>query len=101
MPRHPRHCGRSRDAWSRLRALCVDARLSPAILPRHLMTDWVVLTRPDCTLCEEFVAELAALLGPEEAARVRLVDVDADADTCRKYGTRIPVLLADGDFVCH
>lgn len=65
------------------------------------MPNWIVLTRANCTLCDEFAAELAALLGPEEAARVRLVDVDDDTETRRRYGTRIPVLLADGEFVCQ
>jgi hypothetical protein len=45
--------------------------------------------------------DLAAILGPDEMSRVQLVDVDADPETRRKYGTRIPVLLADGDMVCH
>lgn len=44
--------------------------------------------------------ELAALLGPKEAARVRVVDIDADPELERKYSSRIPVLTADGDFVC-
>lgn len=65
------------------------------------MPEWVLLTRDGCTLCEEFMDELAGLLGPAEAARVRLVDVDVDSETRRKYGARIPVLLADGEMVCH
>jgi hypothetical protein len=65
------------------------------------MTAWVVYTRPGCTLCDEFLEEFAHLLGPAEASRVALVDVDSDADLQRKYGTRIPVLTADGEFVCN
>jgi predicted thioredoxin/glutaredoxin len=65
------------------------------------MTEWTLLTRHGCTLCEEFIEELAAVLGATEAARVRVVDIDPDPELSRKYGTRIPVLLADGDFVCQ
>lgn len=64
------------------------------------MVQWTVLSRPDCSLCEQLLAELAELLGPAEAARVRVVDVDHDPALARKYGQRIPVLLADGEFVC-
>jgi hypothetical protein len=28
------------------------------------------------------------------------VDIDQDPQLARKYGQRIPVLLADGEFVC-
>ena len=40
------------------------------------------------------------LLGPAEAARVSVVDIDQDPELERKYGARIPVLTADGEFVC-
>jgi len=62
--------------------------------------EWTVLSRPDCSLCEQLLAELAEMLGPAESARVRIVDVDQDPALVRKYGQRIPVLLADGEFVC-
>jgi len=46
------------------------------------------------------LAELADFLGPDEAGRVQLVDISDDPELERKYRTRIPVLTADGDFVC-
>jgi hypothetical protein len=64
------------------------------------MPRWTICSRPECGLCEEFLLELAAVLGPEAAAGVTVVDVDTDPDLARKYGQRIPVLLADGEFVC-
>lgn len=64
-------------------------------------TEWTLLTRQGCTLCDEFIEELATLLGPEESSRVRVVDIDSDAVLGRRYGARIPVLLADGEFVCQ
>jgi thioredoxin reductase (NADPH) len=64
------------------------------------MTTWTVLSRAECSLCEQLLTELAEELSPAEAARVSVVDVDADPELVRKYGHRVPVLLADGDFVC-
>jgi hypothetical protein len=64
------------------------------------MVHWTVLSRPDCSLCEQLLAELAEVLSPAEAARVSVVDVDQDPALAGKYGHRIPVLLADGEFVC-
>ena len=60
---------------------------------------WVVYSRQSCALCEEFLIELAAILG-ERAELVRVIDIDSDAELTRKYGDRIPVLTVDGDFVC-
>jgi len=64
------------------------------------MTTWTVLSRAECSLCEHLLAELAEELPPAEAAQVAVVDVDQDPELVRKYGHRVPVLLADGDFVC-
>jgi hypothetical protein len=64
------------------------------------MVQWTVLSRPECSLCEQLLAELAEVLSPAEAARVTVVDIDQDPALARKYGHRIPVLLADGEFVC-
>ena len=64
------------------------------------MTSWTVLSRPECSLCEQLLTELAEELSPAEAAQVRVLDVDQDPELTRKYGHRVPVLLADDDFVC-
>ena len=31
---------------------------------------------------------------------MQVVDIDGQPELERKYGTRIPVLMADGEFVC-
>ena len=62
------------------------------------MPQWTVYSRADCSLCERMLDELVELLGPD--AVVQVVDIDGDPELVRKYGTRIPVLLADGEFVC-
>jgi Glutaredoxin-like domain (DUF836) len=65
-----------------------------------VVSTWTVYSRPDCSLCEEFLLDLATALGPEAASGVTVVDIDTDPELARKYGQRIPVLLADGEFVC-
>jgi len=64
------------------------------------MPQWTVYSRAGCSLCEHMLEELAELLGPQAAAAVQVVDIEGDPELERKYGTRIPVLLADGEFVC-
>ena len=64
------------------------------------MPQWTVFTRPGCTLCESFMTDLADMLGPAESATVEVVDISDDSELVARYGTKIPVLLADGDFVC-
>ena len=63
------------------------------------MPSWLVYSRPDCGLCEEMLHELAELLGPA-AKDVGVVDISGAPTLERKYGTRIPVLTIDGEFVC-
>jgi hypothetical protein len=62
------------------------------------MPQWTVYSRPECGLCDELIVELAPLLGPVD--RVMVVDISGDPELERRYGQRIPVLLADGEFVC-
>ncbi len=61
---------------------------------------FLLYSRPGCGLCEELLAELAAL--PEASAiAVDVVDVDSDAAARARFGHKIPVLLFDGELVCH
>ena len=60
---------------------------------------WTVYVRGECSLCEAMLIELAQLLG-DEAAGVAVVDITGDSKLEDRYGQRVPVLLADGDFVC-
>jgi hypothetical protein len=64
------------------------------------VTQWTVLSRYECSLCEQLLRELAEELSPAGASQVRVIDIDQDPALVRKYGHRIPVLLADDDFVC-
>jgi len=60
---------------------------------------WQVLTRAECSLCDTLLLELATLLG-HEFAQVQVCDISEDIELERKYGTRIPVLLIDDEFLC-
>jgi hypothetical protein len=57
---------------------------------------FVVYTRSDCGLCDEFIAELAAL-----PVTFEVRDVDADPADRRRFGLKVPVLTCDGGVVCH
>jgi len=57
---------------------------------------FLVYTRNDCALCDEFIAELSEML---DGFDVR--DVDDDPTARRRYGLKIPVLTCDGSVVCH
>lgn len=64
------------------------------------MPRFVVYSRDNCALCDEFVSGLACLLAPT-AERMEVRDVDADPLTRRRFGLKIPVLTVDGSPVCH
>jgi Glutaredoxin-like domain (DUF836) len=69
--------------------------------PRRL----VVYTREQCPLCDELRLELQALLESRDAASaevaVEIRNVDVDPVAMRRYGLKVPVLLLDGEPVCH
>jgi len=63
-----------------------------------------VVSRENCPLCEEMLAALAetlAVAAPALAKSVTVIDVDADPTLQRRYGLKVPVLLLDGEPVCH
>ena len=61
----------------------------------------LLLTRPDCGLCEDMLAELAALRLQHELPAITLLDVDSDRELQRRWGLKIPVLLLDEIPVCN
>lgn len=60
-----------------------------------------IVHRQDCELCDQMVAELAALGRREVLPPMTVVDVDADPDLGRRHGLHVPVLLLDGSVVCR
>lgn len=53
---------------------------------------WLLLTRPDCHLCEDFEAALLEHLAPR-IPQLERADVDSRGEWRMRYGNRIPVLL--------
>jgi hypothetical protein len=56
------------------------------------MIKLTLYSRPECHLCEAFLADLEPLLRP--GVVVETVDVDSSVALERRYGLRIPVLTA-------
>lgn len=60
----------------------------------------LLLTRQGCGLCEELEVDLIASFGAD-AFDLEHADVDSRDDWRRRYGLKIPVLLAeDGELLC-
>jgi glutaredoxin-like protein DUF836 len=60
----------------------------------------LLYSRAGCGLCEEMLAELAAL-PVTQGVPVDVVDVDHDPAVRVRYGHKVPVLLFAGELVCH
>ena len=60
-----------------------------------------VVHRRDCQLCDEMLAELAALGRSLPLPPLEVVDVDSDPQLQRRHGLEVPVLLLDGTVVCR
>lgn len=59
-----------------------------------------LVTREGCELCEAMLAELQQFCTGRDAS-IEMLDVDADARLRTRYGHQVPVLLMDGEPVCH
>lgn len=59
-----------------------------------------VYGREYCHLCHDMVAALEALQ-PAHGFRLEVVDVDEDEELEARYGEWVPVLVADGEQLCH
>jgi predicted thioredoxin/glutaredoxin len=60
-----------------------------------------LLTRHDCSLCEEMLSELTIFGRKLALPPLDVLDVDADPLLRRRHGTEVPVLLLDGTVVCR
>ena len=55
----------------------------------------VVLTRQGCHLCDEAIAQVAAICA-ETGEAYEVVDVDSDPEFQRRYTDQVPVTFVDG-----
>lgn len=60
----------------------------------------VVYGREHCHLCRDMVAKLHELQA-RLPFRLEVVDIDSNAELVTRYGERVPVLVADGEEICH
>jgi Glutaredoxin-like domain (DUF836) len=67
---------------------------------RAVTAGFLLYSRPGCGLCEEMLAELRALPAAD-GLTIDVADVDANPQTRKRYGHKIPVLLLDGELVCY
>jgi hypothetical protein len=56
----------------------------------------VVYSRAACHLCDEMIVALR-----DRGLTAEVVDVDSDPELVRRFGLRVPVLVADDEEVCH
>lgn len=61
----------------------------------------LLLSRPECGLCDEFEQQLLILSRELPLPPVQRIDVDSSPDLARRYGLDIPVLLWGGIKVCQ
>ncbi len=67
------------------------------------MSDATLLTvysRECCHLCHDMIEALDALRSVYPFA-VRVVDIEDDEDLEQRYGHLVPVLIANGEEICH
>ena len=64
------------------------------------MKKFVLYGRDECHLCETMRGELLALQSEFEF-EIEWVDVDADPALEQKYGFFVPVLMYEGQKLCH
>ena len=55
----------------------------------------VVLTRAGCHLCDEAIAQVAAVCA-ETGDAYALIDIDGDPELQRRYTDQVPVTFVDG-----
>ena len=65
------------------------------------MSNLTLVSRRDCPLCDEMLAELRELGRTLPLPPIDLIDVDSDELLQRRHGLHVPVLLLDGTVVCR
>jgi hypothetical protein len=62
--------------------------------------EFVLYSKSECPLCDEFLTDLKKLLGPVDYT-CHVINIDTDPDLKHRYGARIPVLVAEGRELCE
>jgi thioredoxin reductase (NADPH) len=61
--------------------------------------EFILYSRESCQPCHDFRARLDSLLQGYDY-RCHVLDVDSDPELVRRYGARLPVLVAGGSEIC-
>jgi glutaredoxin len=69
-----------------------DTRRDPFVL--------VVYSRENCHLCQDMIAALRELQ-VRPSFHLEVVDVDSDEALRSRFGLKVPVLVAEGEEICH
>ena len=64
------------------------------------MPEIIIYGRAACHLCDEMQARVAAACA-SRGLELRTVDVDSDVKLARRFGPFVPVLVVDGEEICH
>lgn len=59
-----------------------------------------VYGREECHLCQDMIAALREIRA-QTPFTLNIIDVDSDSDLQKRYGTLVPVLMANGQEICH
>lgn len=69
-------------------------------MPSEAARRFVVYSREYCSLCRAMVEALERLRA-ETPFVLEVVDVEDDPELEELFGERVPVLVADGEEICH
>jgi glutaredoxin len=64
------------------------------------MAQWIIYSKPDCSLCDTMQIELASLLAAR-SSDVQVVDITGKPELERLYGKRVPALTINGKLICY
>lgn len=64
------------------------------------MLRFTIISREDCELCDEMRIELERFCVGRKT-HIRVLDVDSDEQLRVRFGLKVPVLMLDGEPVCH
>ena len=59
-----------------------------------------VYGRAHCHLCQDMIIALQELQS-HVPFQIDMIDVDSDRSLKSRYGERVPVLMAEGEEICH
>ncbi len=75
------------------------SRFFSVCMNRPMSIELTLYSRNGCHLCEDMEAQLATLAA-EHGFSVRRVDIDSEPALVEAYGSRVPVLMQQQQWIC-